>query len=375
MVILHVVAPGEIGGLERVVQMLARGHGALGHEVHVAAVVERSGADRPFLEPLADVGVHTHTLIVGARGYLRERTLIADLCRQTRPDVVHTHGYRPDVVDARVARQLGIPVVTTLHGYTAGGWKNRCYEWLQYRTFRGFDAVVAVSQELATRLERAGVARGRIAAVPNAWCETAPPLDRATARRTLGLSGADFVVGWVGRLSYEKGPDVLVDALAQLADLPLVISVLGEGRERASLEARAVDLGVGERMRWHGVVPDAGRLFAGFDAFVLSSRSEGTPIVLFEAMAAGVPIVATRVGGVPDVLSAAEGVLLPPEDPRALARAIRSVVHNPPAAARRACAARDRLAHFEIAPWLDRYEAIYGRVSHTQPGVPVSAPN
>ena len=363
MVILHVVAPAAFGGLERVVQGLASGLLGLGHEVHVAAVVTRPGAAQPFLAPLADSGVHTHSLVVPARAYLRERAAIAQLCRQLRPGIVHTHGYRPDVVDAGVARRLGIPVATTLHGYTAGGWRNWCYEWLQYRAFRRFDAVVAVSRPLAQRLERAGVPRSRLHVVPNAWAALMPPLDRATARHALGLPPNAFVVGWVGRLSREKGPDLLLEALFHLRDLPLVVAVVGNGVRRVSLQARASELRLDGRVRWHDAVADAGRLFAAFDVFVLSSRTEGTPMVLFEAMAAGIPIVATSVGGVPDVVSPAEATLVPASDPLALGAAVRTVFGDGAAAQARACRAGERLQReFGVGPWLARYEAIYQRV-------------
>jgi glycosyltransferase involved in cell wall biosynthesis len=358
MVIVHLVAPAEFGGLERVVHALARGLHGLGHDVHVAAVVAGRPNDHPFFVPLSGSGVHVRPLALPDRAYLRE----------VRPDVVHTHGYRPDVVDAGVARRLGIPIVTTVHGFTGGGWKNRCYEWLQCRAFRRFDAVVAVSRPLVERLARAGVQRSRIHAVPNAWCETAAPLDREAARDALGLPRDSFVVGWVGRLSGEKGPDVLLDALPHVGELPLVVSVVGNGVERVPLEARTSALGLDGRVRWHGAVPDAGRLFAAFDVFVLSSRSEGTPMALFEAMAAGVPIVATRVGGVPDVVSRADAAIVPPDDPVALAAAIRSVYRTPAAAERRARAARARLDRdFGVGPWLKRYEAVYRGASRFTP--------
>ncbi len=370
MVLMHIAAPAEFGGLERVVQTLALGFRGLGHDVHVVAVVTEAGADRSFFAPLASAGVHMHPLVLPSRGYLRERAAIADLLHRVRPDVVHTHGYRPDVLDAGVARRAGIPVVTTLHGFTHGGWRNWCYERLQYRAFRRFDAVVAVARPLVARLERAGVPRSRIHEVPNALSAIAPPLERQAARHALGVSPDSFVVGWVGRLSREKGPDVLLDALPHVADLPLDVSILGNGVERVSLEARARRLAVDGRIRWHGEVPDAGGLFAAFDVFVLSSRAEGTPVVLLEAMAAGVPIVATRVGGVPDVVSPAEAALVGADQPVALAAAMRAVYQDRLAAARRAGAARARLEReFGLAPWLDRYEAIYRRVTTDTPAL------
>ena len=365
MIVLHVVAPGAFGGLERVVQLLGTGLRGLGHDIHVAAIVG-TGEDRAmqtFLAPLARAGVQAHGL-VGA-GRLAERAAIRRLCVQLRPDIVHTHGYRPDVLDAGVARALGIPTVTTVHGFTGGGWKNRVYEWLQCRAFRRFDAVVAVSRPLVARLASAGVPAARIHEVPNAWGQgggAAPPLDRREARAVLGLPADAFVVGWVGRLSHEKGADVLLEALSHLKDLPLEVSIVGDGVERRPLAQQAVGLGLNGRLHWHGAVPDAGRLFSAFDVFVLSSRTEGTPIVLFEAMAAGVPIVATAVGGVPQVVSADSAALVAALQPAALATEIRAVHRNADAAQRRARAARARLEAYGVVPWLERYVDIYRTV-------------
>ncbi len=299
-----------------------------------------------------------------ARAYHRERAAIAALCRRFRPDAVHTHGYRPDVIDAGVARDCGIPVLTTAHGFTGGPLRNRVYEYLQRRAFRRFDAVVAVSRSLTDRLARAGVPQLRLHTIPNVWRRRAPALDRAAARRLLGLPQEGFVVGWVGRLSREKGPDVLLDALTHLDHVPFALSVVGAGVEQRSLQALTRERGVADSVRWHGVVPDADRVFAAFDVFVLSSRTEGTPIVLFEAMAAGVPVVTTGVGGVPDVVSRAEALIIEPEDPLALAGGIRDVYDRPALAARRAHAARARLEReFGVGPWLDRYVDIYELVA------------
>jgi len=366
--VLHILAPGAVGGLERVVQILAQGQARAGAEVHVAAVLDRANAGHPLLDALAAGGVTTHAIVLSGRGYWRERAAILELGGRVRPSVVHTHGYRADVVDAAAARRLGIPTVTTVHGFTGGDWKNRLYERLQRRAYRRFDAVVAVSRPLAEQLMGDDVPPQRVHYVPNAWPETVPPLDRAAARRALGLGQDGFLIGWVGRLSGEKGPDVLLDALVHLTDLPISASVIGGGREQRLLAVRAQRLGVERLVRWHGTVPDAGRWFAAFDVFVLSSRTEGTPMVLFEAMAAGVPIVATRVGGVPDVLSPAEAALIAPDDPAALAAEIRAVHREPAAAGERARRARERLRRdFTLPPWLGRYETIYRLVSRASP--------
>jgi glycosyltransferase involved in cell wall biosynthesis len=285
---------------------------------------------------------------------------VGSLVRTLAPDVVHSHGYRTDVVDGDAIRRLGVPSVATAHGFTAGPWRNRLYEYLQRRALRRFDAVIAVSRPLRDALVRAGVPAERVHLVPNAWMRIVEPLDRAAARAALGLPAEGFVVGWVGRVSREKGLDVLVEALSALGDLQLTVCAIGAGGERPAVEARARQLGVAGRVHWAGLVSEAARYLRAFDVFALCSRTEGIPIALMEAMAADVPVVATRVGGVPTVVGEAHALLVDPEDPEALANAIRQIREFGPAAAARARAAKQRLlAEFSPEAWLERHEEIY----------------
>ena len=361
LTVLHALAPGEYGGAESVIRMLTLGHRNRGHRVVVAATLESADgpAFPPWLDRLAAGGVEIERIVVPRWGYLQERRTLRSLVRRVKPDVVHTHGYRADLLAGSVARSLGVALVTTVHGFTGGNRKNRFYEWLQERAFRRFQAVAAVSREIAERVRRGGVDTGRIWVVPNAWSPI--PFDsRNDARAELGIADAAKVIGWVGRLSREKGLDVLLEALPYLMDLPIEVSVLGEGPERAALVTQTQQLGLTNRIRWHGSVREAARLFRAFDCFVLSSRTEGTPIVLLEAMAAEVPAVATTVGGVPDMLSEAECLLVKPEQPAALAEAIRRWLLDPIGAQERASAASRKVASvYALAPWLERYEALY----------------
>ncbi len=363
LTILHVIAPARVGGAEAVVHALAAQQRQANHQVHVAAVVTDASAARHFLEPLHDAGVQGHALVLGARDYLGERRRIAQLCSQLQPCIFHTHGYRADVLDAPIARARGIPTVTTVHGFTGGGWKNRLFEWTQRRSFRRFHAVVAVSKPLRDRLAGGGIPLDRLHLVPNACRPPSAPLDRIGARMALGASGDAFLIGFVGRLSHEKGADLLLDALALLDDVPVKLSVIGDGDQRITLDKRAREHGLADRIKWHGAIPQASRFFNGFDLFVLSSRSEGTPIVLLEAMAAGVPVVATSVGGVPDIVSSEQALLVPSESPSALASAIRSIRENPRAARERASAALSLVAErYASGPWLARYDAVYAQL-------------
>jgi glycosyltransferase involved in cell wall biosynthesis len=357
--IIHLLSPAAAGGLERVVQGLSIGQQARDHDVVVAAVVNETMNDHPFLIPLQRAGIRVHEILVPHRGYLAERAAVRALCSDFLPDVVHSHGYRPDVVDGSALRNLGVATVSSYHGATGGSWRNRVYEKLHFRSLRKFDAVIAVSKPIGELLVASGVRRERVRVVPNAWSEIAAPLSREAARSSLGLPTDSCVLGWVGRLSHEKGIDVFIDAVAALGDSSVMACVIGDGPERIASEARGVD-GGGAAVRWVGMLPEAGRLCTAFDLFVLSSRTEGIPIALLEAIAAGIPVVATRVGGVPDVVSEKEAWLVPSEQPPALASAIAVALANPNEAKARAARASARLAsEFGRDAWLDKHDAVY----------------
>ena len=364
--IAHVLAPNGAGGLESVVLALAIGQSRSGQTVRVIAV-ETPGADiASFNSTLEAAGIEVLRVRVRGRAYLEERAAVVALCRHVAPDIVHTHGYRPDVVDGPAIRRLGIATVSTIHGLTNHeNLKGRFFHWLQARALRRYDAVAVVSRPLVQAYAERGISADRLHCVPNGWGGP-PPLERDAARRSLGIDEHDVVVGWIGRLSAEKGADVFINAMARVArrhasESQLKAVVIGDGPERESLRERARLLGLtDQQIDWLGVVTGAGRLAAAFDVFVLSSRSEGTPIVLLEAMAAGTPVVATSVGGVPDVVTRAEALLVPPDEPLALAAAIDDSLRHRPAAHARAAAARQRLAaEYDLGLWLSRYEEVY----------------
>jgi glycosyltransferase involved in cell wall biosynthesis len=364
--VLHLLAPAPYGGLETVVRHLARAQAEAGARVHVAAVLEPSPEVHPFVEALRSDGLDVQVLAVPGRAYGRERAAVGRLLTDLEADVLHTHGYRPDVVDAPVARAAGVATVTTVHGFTGNTLRNRVYEWVQRRAFRRFDAVLAVSAPMVEGLTRAGVAPERVHLVRNAWRADAPPLGRREARERLGLDpGLPGVVGIVGRVSAEKGPDVAIRALAEpdLAGAHLVF--VGDGRDIGAYRTLAESVGVGARIVWAGRAAEAGRLMAAFDVLCLPSHTEGTPVVLFEADAASVPVVASGVGGVPDVLGGGWN-LVPADDPPALARALALALGDRAAAEEAVGRARARIAS-EFAPvaWAAAHLAIYESLRST----------
>lgn len=358
--VLHVIAPGPFGGLERVVERLTLAQAESGRPVGLVPILDAGASEPPFLHRLRAV-LEVMPIVVSPRAYRQEQTLLHGVFVAWNPAVVHTHGYRTDVLARNPARRAGAALVSTTHGFTGGGIKNRLFEWLQCRSLRRFDAVVAVAAPMKSRLVAAGIPADRIQFIPNSWSgQGASLLSRAQARSELSLGPDEFVLGWVGRLSHEKGLDVAIRALALIAkDLAPTLLVIGSGREERRLKELAGSLGISGQVRWAGGIGEAGRLFAAFDLLVISSRTEGTPMVLFEAMAARVPIIATRVGGIPDVVGADEATLVPSEQPVALAAAIAAARGDPAAGTRRAEAAHARLAEFDETRARERYDQVY----------------
>ena len=358
--VLHLIAPARFGGLEKVVHLLAAAQHRAGLPTLVMVLHGQGLPEPPIADALRDDGVEVLPLALPNRAYLAQLATVRTVVETRSVGVLHTHGYHPDVLAAALGRRIPAARVSTVHGFTGGGARNRVYEWLQCRSYARFDGVIAVSRKLSADLESRGVHGDRLHVLPNAWAVGATPLEATAARASLGVPDGVFSVGWVGRVSREKGLDVLIEALPRLGHLPLQVTVLGDGREREAVAKRADALGVSARVAWRGAVPDAASLLPGFDLLVLSSRTEGTPMVLLEAMSARVPVLATAVGGIPDVVSATEALLVPPEDPAAIASAIRAAHDDPAAQRERATRAARRLAeHFAIEPWLDAHNDVY----------------
>lgn len=375
MRIAHVTAPAQFGGLERVVLGLARAQRERGHEVMVVAVISPGTATPPWLTALEESGVRVEVHPVGNRAYLAERRLVRRLLKEMRAEVVHTHGYRSDVLHLGVARGLGIPVVSTAHGFASQGPGLSLHERVQVYAWRRVNRVVAVSEPLRQHLVRLGVPPARIAQIRNGSVGSPGMLGRAAARRDLGLPMDASVIGWVGRMSGEKDPLLAVEALAQSGGANVHLCFVGDGPLRSACLERGAALGLASRVHADGSRPEAARYLAAFDLLVLSSRTEGTPMTILEAAMASVPIVATAVGGVPDVVQG-DGALVPSGDAGLLASAVREVLEDPAAAAIRSDRLRTRLMREEATDdWVGAYEALYRSLSATPSGATSPAPS
>lgn len=276
--------------------------------------------------------------------------------------VLHAHDYKSAFYAWLANRYRKVPMVATLHGWVEGSRSMRIYNRLELALLRRFDAIVVVAAGQAERLHRAGIARERIHQVDNAIDPPSAADDARAAevRRELQLADAGFVFGAVARLSAEKNLGQLLEAFQPLAQATpqAHLLIVGDGPEREALEARCRELSLARQVTFTGNRSDMGRIYPALDCLVLPSLTEGMPLVILEAMARGIPVVASAVGDVPRLLGhATHARLVPPGDGATLATALDQALafHG-----RRDASAREyALAHHAPSVMADRYIGIY----------------
>ena len=362
--ILTVVDSLRRGGAER---LLVTTHSFLDQERFEPAVVALF-PPYDLASELRDLGVHVWTLDTSGprdllRGLLRTRRLV----RGFDPDLIHTHLFTANVVVRLAAGR--VPVLTTLHNpdYSfedAGTLLFRFRKLLDRSTGRRFNrAFVAVSDAVREDYVR-HMAFSPIHVIHNyldveEFSARVAEVDRERERRVLGLAEEDLLVLHVGRFHRQKGQDVLLHAFqeARREEPRLRLMLAGDGDEAPRVLAG--ELNLEDRVLFPGDVADPIRLYAAADMFAFPSRWEAFGIALLEAMASGLPVVATRTGGIPEVVGADVGQLVEPEKVTPLALALIGLARDEDLRRRRGAAARVRAREFDARPGVERLAAVY----------------
>jgi glycosyltransferase involved in cell wall biosynthesis len=286
--------------------------------------------------------------------------------RRERTDVLHAHSFGQNAWASVIGRLTRVPaVIAHEHNWAFTGRAVRPVIDREVIA-RCASAMVVVSQEARRRMiEVERIAPERLVFLPNG-IRALPPGDGDAVRTELGIGRDDPVIGTVCILRAEKAIDVLVRAAALLVrDFPrLRVLIVGDGDERASVEALVKQLGLEERVLLTGARTDVPDVLAALDVAVLSSDYEGIPLSLLEFMDAGKPIVATNVGGVPEVIeNGVHGVLVPPRDEAALAAAVGRLLQDRDAARDMGARAQARCRHeFSLARTVERLQQLYERL-------------
>jgi glycosyltransferase involved in cell wall biosynthesis len=359
--VLFVVGNFVAGGAERhLLELWTRmDRGAFSVEI---ACLRREGQ---FLADVEALGWPVHDLGVegplygwaGARGLAR----LIGVTRRFRPDVIHGYLFGPNLFAVLAGRACGVPVVAVAKR-NIDAFETPRQAAVQRFVHRHATHVTAVSETVGRTVEAMGVPRARITVIPNG-VDMARFGGRSVEDAALGATGEGPIIGSVGCLAPRKDYATLLAAFALLERRHTAFRgvLVGDGPERAALERNVRERGLTDRVKLLGERPDVERLLPAFDVFVLSSREEGIPNALLEAMAAGRPAVATAVGGTPEVLTDGEtGWLVPPEAPEALAEALADAIARPAEAKRRGDNARRWAAErLSIDAMTRAHEAFY----------------
>ena len=367
--VLILVNDLALGGAQRVVQAQAAALDRARFIAHVASLELLPGG--PLARELERAGVPVHRLRRRGEPRLMALPRLLSLLRFLRPELVHTHLAAAGVVGRVAARRAAVPrVASTLHNLS--DWEQKRAHPLRLmdrRTLPLADGIVAVSDAVRGAFARACPRLAARAVTVRNGVDVAAFAcgegDRRAARATLGFGAGELVVAAVARLESRKGLDILVEAaaIAVAAGVPLRLLVVGEGPERGRLQRLAHARGLTGRVHWAGGQDDVRPHLAAADLFAAPSRTEGLGVSVIEALAAGVPALASRVGGLPELLEGAPcGRLLPAGEPVAWAVTIAELAADRAALRRMAAAAPAHAARFSLEASALALQAVYDRL-------------
>ncbi len=315
-----------------------------------------------LFERARDAGVICHPLPIRNAVDFAAAMRLCGLLSRERYDVVHFHTSRAHSMAPFARGYARVLVVTRRMDYRPNRW------FAPYLYNRAVDAVAAISNQVAATLIEAGVEPGHVTIVPSgvdaARFRPATAAERADARARLAIAAGDLAVGSVGMLEERKGHRYLLEAIAMRkreGSPPIICAMAGDGSLAGELKARAAELGISAQLRWLGMMPEPRAVLDALDVFVFPSLNEGLGVAMLEAMACGLAVVASRVGGVIDVIEEnRSGILAPPADAAAIAGAIARLTDEPARRAALGAAARERVVgQFSISAMARNTLALY----------------
>lgn len=330
--ILHLITRLPIGGAERMLLGVLRYLDGARFDSIVCCIQDRG----ELAQEVESLGIPVHALGLMERGGFDRRVVptLRSLIRAQRVELVHSHLYHANLYGRLAAWREDIPIIASVHNtYSRRKWHRHLINRLLARvTYRITAGSADVERDI---LDHDRVAPEKVLRLPNCidLDRVATSLTPAAAKQRLGFGAADLVIATVGRMEEQKGHAFLLDAFAslrqqkQLDGMPLRLLVVGDGRLKSATEQRAADLGIAGACRFPGSIRDLAEIYRAIDLFVMPSLWEGLSLAMLEAMAAGLPMIATDVGGARDVLGdGARGILVPAGDAGALAQAICSLL-------------------------------------------------
>lgn len=361
--VLQVIGGGEIGGAEQ-------------HLLTLMRLLDRKRFDPcllclcqgPFAPLARQHGIPTREILMRHKLDLGTVGPIRRLIREERIDIVHTHGTRANLVARPAAWREGKPVVTTFHSVLRYDYRTGAEALLARLLTRLTNGCtnrfIAVSGAIREEALQDGVPPGKIQVIPNGldlarFARTRPA---GEVRVALGLDPARQVVAVIGRLHPVKGHRYFLEAAARVAGIRPGVQflVVGDGPLRDELRELVHLLGLDDKVVMTGYYPRIEDIYPVIDVMCLPSLMEGMGLVVLEALYFGVPVVATRVGGIPEIIAdGREGILIPPRDAEALATAVLRILNNPELAREMGNRAREKVKQFTVEKMARQVEELY----------------
>ena len=314
----------------------------------IVATYQRGPGESPLAVTAKNAGLSVFTISERRRWDTKVFPQLRQMIAQCQPDILESRNVKSHFLVRMLGLHRKCRWVAWNHGYTATNWLDRAYSQLDRWSLRGAYRVVTVCGSFADKLESRGIDRDRITVLHNSVKPfVAPPLEQVRrVQHSLGLQDEAVILA-VGRLSYEKGIADLLRAAAVLSNTKGVpnfrLVLVGDGPEREALARLASRLGIEGKLTMAGFQRDTKPYYSIATLMAVSSHTEGSPNVVLEAMAAGLPIAATAVGGIPEILEEGlTGLMVPPRNPDAMASAILRILTDPEMRLRLGAAARLR---------------------------------
>jgi glycosyltransferase involved in cell wall biosynthesis len=354
-------------GAEQMIMTLITALDRESFDVRLAALEKKRVSSTAIVAAARAAGFEAVTLPCRGRldwGAIQE---LKSLVEDQRIEILHCHEPKSRLYGAIVSRMTGVPMVATHHLWTGQNLRTRLVELIDAAVLHSCQRVVAVSSSVAESMRRVLISSSRIEVIPNGIDLSGfrDAQQNNEVRASLGIPPGLPVIGAVGRLDIQKAHERLIEAARKISDAgqDAIYLIVGEGVERLRLESLVRSLGLSDRVLLPGYKSDIRPFLAIMDLFVLPSRREGTPMALLEAMAMRKPVVATAVGGVPDVLTdGIDGIMLPESSVNGLSDALLRLLRDPALARRIARNGRRRVeTEFSSRRMAGRYEDVYRR--------------
>ena len=339
--IAYILTPIDFGGAERVNLNFLKNVDRNRFQIAPIILIRPWEEDNFFIQELKKINYPIYKVPVAIRPRIEGKDyfrvircyrIIHSILKNNSFDLVHTHGYFADIIGIPVAKKLGIPNISTYHGFITDGRKLGIYNILNHLVLKLSNNIIAVSEEIRNILIKKGIKRKKIKVILNAV-----PINsnnkilaqyRKEKRKFLNVNEKEFVIGYIGRLSEEKGIKYLLEAISILnLDIPVKALIIGEGPQRKDLEDLVKERGIEEKVIFTGFQKDTENWLSVLDVFVLPSLTEGTPMALLEAMACGTPVVTANTASLPEVAGEA-ALLVDPYNVEALAEAMQRVLSD-----------------------------------------------